>query len=141
MQDDGSMTIVQATPQRLRPRRPPTPEEQTELRALTAHLPQLVTGWTTPLYVDAALRLDAAMWELACRHDVEVGPDAHVLDVVDGLASKGWSTGHARDALRAFVMLRWGGGDPAGDDPAGDDLEPRTAARLLSYLELRTRFG
>jgi hypothetical protein len=130
VEDDGAMTIALAPV--LRPAtRPLTDEELAELHALTAHLPQLLTGWSTPVVIDPEIRVDAAMWELACRHGIAVGPDAHVLDVVDGLARNGWSTGPARDALRAFVMLRWG----------RRDVDPLAAGRLLSYLELRSRFG
>lgn len=115
-----------------------TEEEVAELTALTHDLPQLVRGgWTAPLPVgtqEAVLRLDAAMWEVARTHGVEVCTECGLLDVIDRLAAQGWDGGPARDALRAFVMLRAAG--------TTDDLAAvHAAARLISYLELRARFG
>lgn len=107
-----------------------TDDEVNELCKLTAGLPQLVTGYAAALPLDPALRLDAALWQVAERHGVEVGCGDSVFDVVDRLAANGWSHGPARDALRAFTMLRWS---------AGRDL--RAAARVISYLALRARFG
>jgi hypothetical protein len=125
------MTIAPVHFEQARTRRPLTGDERRELQLLTARLPQLRTGWSAPLVLDAALRLDAALWALACRYGLDVRPGARAFDVVDALARSGWSTGAARDALRAFVMLR-------SDDGAADD---EAASRLLSYLELRCRFG
>ena len=121
--------VVEAIVRSQRPARA-RDEEVDELHALTAHLPQLVRGWSAPVVVDGALRLDAALWALACRHGVDLGPEATVIDAVDGLGRRGWSTGPARDALRAFVMLH--------DNP---DAAPYATRRLLAYLELRCRFG
>ena len=107
-----------------------TDAEVDELCKLTAGLPQLVTGYTAALPLDPALRLDAALWRVAERHGVEIGCGDTVFDVVDRLAANGWSHGAARDALRAFTMLRWSAG-----------RDPRAAARVVAYLELRARFG
>ena len=121
------------------PRRPLTSAEVDELCALTADLPQLLHGWSTPLplgLADGAMRLEAAMWELARRQHVDLAPGSSVFDAVDGLTAKGWSSGPARDALRAFVMLRWA---PATAE--AELLGCRAAGRLLAYLELRARYG
>lgn len=119
--------------------RPLTGDEVAELCALTAQLPQLVTGWSAPVPIglaDAALRLDAAVWNLARRFDVDMCATCSVFDVVDGLSRHGWSNGAARDALRAFVMLRWAPGTVESELTACG-----AAGRLLAYFELRTRFG
>jgi hypothetical protein len=109
-----------------------TDGEVDELCRLTASLPQLIVGgYTAPLPLDPAMRLDAALWQVAQRAGVDVGCQDTVFDVVDRLTSDaGWSSGPARDALRAYTMLRWS---------AGRDL--RAAARVIAYLELRARFG
>jgi hypothetical protein len=133
----GGMTTTLAERQAVQ--RPLTGEETDELCALTAHLPQLVRGWSVPIPVglaDAALWLDAAMWDAARRFDVDLCATCTVFDVVDGLSRRGWSSGPARDALRAFVMLRW-----APQTMAAELAACRAAGRLLAYLELRTRFG
>jgi len=121
--------ITRSLPRRLRD------DEVTELSSITVDLPHLRSSLPIDLD-DALLRLEAAVWELARRHDVRVCPNCTLLDVIDGLAAKGWSSGPARDALRAIVMLR------AGGAIASD--EPRVAlalSRLIGYLELRSRFG
>jgi hypothetical protein len=131
------MTTILSVRQALKP--PLRADEVAELHALTARLPQLVKGWSAPLPVDAArhldvaLRLDAAMWEVARRHGIDVRPGDTVFDVVDRLSANGWSHGPARDALRAFVMLRW--------SPVGSGGGLREAARVIAYLELRARYG
>jgi hypothetical protein len=115
--------------------KPLTDEEVAEFTALTANLPHLRTHLPADL-VDAAIRLEAAVWEVAQRHDVEVCPTCSVLDVADALAGNGWSTGPARDALRALVMIR-GARRATTDTP----VALLAAARLIGYLELRSRLG
>ncbi|HEV7887755.1 MAG TPA: hypothetical protein VGO92_09360, partial [Acidimicrobiales bacterium] len=77
--------------ERQAPNRLLTDDEVDELCALTAHLPLLLRGgWTTPTPLglsEGALRLDAAMWEVAYRHGVDVGATCNVLDVVDKLSA------------------------------------------------------
>jgi hypothetical protein len=125
--------IITTTPRSL-PRRLDA-DEVAELARLTRDLPHLRTALPLDL-ADAGIRLDAAVWELARRHDVDVCPTCSVLDVADKLASDGWSTGPARDALRALVMLR-GSGTATTDTPTAI----LAAARLIGYLELRSRLG
>lgn len=110
-------------------------DEVAELAGLTQDLPHLRTDLPTDL-ADAGIRLDAAVWEVARRHHVDVCTSCSVLDVADALAADGWSTGPARDALRALVMLR-GSGANTTDTPTA----VLAAARLIGYLELRSRLG
>ena len=110
-------------------------DEVAELARLTRDLPHLRTPLPLDL-ADAGIRLDAAMWEVARRHEIDVCTTCSVLSVADKLAAKGWSTGPARDALRALVMLR-GSGTATTDTPTAI----LAAARLIGYLELRSRLG
>ena len=105
-------------------------EEVAELEALTASLPQLVHGYSAAIPLEPPLRLDAALWEAAGRAAVEVRCGDTVYDVIDRLSARGWNRGHARDALMAFLMMRSTG-----------RIDPRAAARVIAYLELRARFG
>jgi hypothetical protein len=117
------LTDIQA-PARLRP------EDVAELHALTAALPHMVTGWSAPVPMEPALRLDLAMWQVARRHGVRLQPTDSLLDVADRLTATGWSRGPARDALRAYVMLR-----------STPSVDAEAAARVIAYLELRARYG
>ncbi len=84
---------------------------------------------------DAALRLEAAVWELACRRDVPVDPGATGAQVARALAADGALAPPAAEAVALVTQLL------AGDHLA-DDLELcRVAARLTAYVELRARFG
>lgn len=132
----GPMTtvITTATTITRQPRRLDT-DEVAELARLTRELPHLRTPLPLDL-ADAGIRLDAAVWEAARRHNVDVCTTCSVLDVADKLAANGWSTGPARDALRALVMLR-GSGTNTTDTPTAI----LAAARLIGYLELRSRLG
>src|SRR5687767_9260897 len=103
------MTIVLAPITVRRQPRPLRSEEVAELAATTRDLPHLVRPVPADM-ADGALRVEAAVWDVARRFDVSVCPTCSVLDVADALAGRGWSTGPARDALRALVMLR-GAGD------------------------------
>jgi hypothetical protein len=67
---------------------------------------------------------------MASRHGIDLHPGDSLLDAADRLSANGWSRGAARDALRAFVMLR-----------SSDAVEPVAAGRVIAYLELRARFG
>jgi hypothetical protein len=121
--------------------RPLTEEEVDELGRLTSSLPQLTTGWSTPVPVDleeARFWLDAAVWDIASRQCPAMGPGSSLVDLVDCLAASGWDQGPARDALRALVMLR------AAEPPptTGTTLSALFAAgRLIAYFELRATFG
>lgn len=121
--------IIRSLPRRL------DGDEVAELAALTRDLPHLRTPVPADL-ADANIRLDAAVWQVARRHHVDVCPSCSVLDVADRLTASGWSTGPARDALRALVMLR-GSGTQTTDTPTA----LLAAARLVGYLELRARLG
>ena len=117
-----------------------TGDEVAELDRLTADLPYVTKGgWSPglPLGLDeAAMRLHAAVWDVARTVELDVCPRCTLLDVADMLARRGWSTGASRCALRGLVMLR-GAGDAATDDMRA----LRAVARLIAYFELRARFG
>lgn len=115
-------------------------DEVAELARLTADLPYLTKGsWSPSLPVgmtEAAMRLQVAVWEVARRNDVDVCTDCTLAQVADALALKGWSTGAARTALRALVMV---GG--AGDAFSDDVRAVQAVARLIGYFDLRARLG
>lgn len=105
-------------------------------RRLVSQLPVMVRGGWSPAVsltaADAALRLEAAVWELACRRDVPVAPRSTAADVARALASRG---ALAPPAAEAVVLVERLLAD-------GEELEAtRVAARLTGYLELRARFG
>ncbi|HZQ28124.1 MAG TPA: hypothetical protein VFA94_10545 [Acidimicrobiales bacterium] len=119
-------------------------EEVDALRALTVHLPVLLPGGHTPsrpVSVDEALvRLDAAVWQAAASHGIDICCDSTILEVADRLTAAGWTSPSASAAVRAMVMLRYAAGrTPATVADEVDMLD--AAARLTAYLELRTRFG
>ncbi|MDQ3756809.1 MAG: DUF2267 domain-containing protein [Actinomycetota bacterium] len=110
-----------------------------DARRLVAQLPMLVRGGyvpPTPLgAADAALRLEAAVWELAGRRDVPVLPGSTAAEVARALAVHGSVVPPAMEAVALLERLL------AQGHPA-DELELcRVAARLTAYLELRARFG
>jgi hypothetical protein len=119
-------------------------EEVDALHALTAHLPVLVQGDHTPprpVTIDEALvRLDAAVWQAAASHHVDMCCESTMLEVADRLTAAGWTSPSASAAVRATVMLRYAAGRTATTvEDEVDVLD--AAARLTAYLELRTRFG
>jgi hypothetical protein len=106
---------------------------------LVAQLPVLVRGGWTPAMplstTDAALRLEAAVWELASRREVPVVPGSTAADVARALAARG---ALAPPAAEAVVLVE----ELLADDRVEDHLELwRVAARLTAYVELRARFG
>lgn len=108
-----------------------------EVSRLTWQLPVVVSRrWSTPLPLgkaDAALRLQAALWELAARRHVRVGPGATTGDVARLLAEHRALT---PGAARAAAILD----DLLADD--GYDVDVwRLTGRLIGHLELRARFG
>ena len=110
-----------------------------DARRLVTQLPVLVRGgWTPPVPLgtaDAALRLDAAVWELACRRDVPVAPGSTAADVARALAAHGALAPPAAEAVALVERLL------LDDDPCDDVERCRTAAWLTAYVELRARFG
>lgn len=104
---------------------------------LVWQLPVLIAGrWTpgTPLgNADAALRLQAALWELAARRHIAVGPDATVAEVASLLASR---RAVAPAAAKAATMLA-----SALAVDGFDRAACRLAGRLVAHLELRARYG
>lgn len=118
-------------------RRPPTPEQLQAVNRQTWQLPVLLSGrWSTatPLgNADAAIRLQAALWELAASKNVPVGPHATVAEVPTVLQERG---ALAPAAAQAAVAL--------ADALAADGLDEtacRLAGRLIAHLELRARYG
>ncbi|HEX9968778.1 MAG TPA: hypothetical protein VGB03_01465 [Acidimicrobiales bacterium] len=123
----------QRQPRELRP----SDAQLADVRRLTWQLPVVVAGrWSTAVPLgnaDAALRLQAAMWELASTRHLPLGPHATTPDVAALLAEQG---ALAPGAARAAAILA---GVLATD---GYDVEAcRLAARLIAHLELRARFG
>ncbi|MBW3667842.1 MAG: hypothetical protein KY443_01400 [Actinobacteria bacterium] len=112
-------------------------EQLREVTRATWQLPVLLAGRWSPavalVTADAALRLQAALWELASRKQVTVGPQADAGDVARRLAEQG---SLAPGAARAIAILA----DVLGHD--GYDVEAcRLTARVIAHLELRARFG
>jgi hypothetical protein len=110
-----------------------------EARKLVAQLPVLVRGgWSPPVSLDrtdAALRLQAAVWELASRRQVLVAGHSTTADVARRLRATGALVPPAAEAVAMLERLL------AADD-VGDELEMcRVVARLTAYVELRARFG
>lgn len=110
-----------------------------EVRRLVAQLPILVRGgWSPSLPLgstEAALRLQAAVWELAARRQVPVGATATAVDVVRTLRSCGALVPPAADAVTLLEPL-------LADGSTVDEVEVgRVAARLIAYIELRAGFG
>lgn len=108
-----------------------------EVSRATWQLPVLLAGRWSPAVplgnADAALRLQAALWELAARMQVAVGPDDDAAEVARRLADQGSLTGGAARAIATLTQAL------AAD---GYDVEAcRLAARLIAHLELRARFG
>lgn len=103
------------------------------VQRLVSQLPTLVRGgWSPAVSVsaaDALLRLEAAVWELAARRDVPVGPDATVADLARKLAGRGAVSPPAAEAVASVVTL------------LAHDTGRDFAARVTAYLELRARFG
>jgi len=86
------------------------------------------------------LRLDASVWDLCRRFEVEAGPGTSMLSISQGLRRSGWTVGFARDALRAIEILAVA--REMGDQPADRDIAlSEIVGRLLGYLDLRAEFG
>lgn len=115
-------------------------EQLREVTRATWQLPVLLAGRWSPAVplgnAAAALRLQAALWELASRKQVAVDPQADAADVARRLAEQG---SLAPGAARAIAILT----DVLGNDgDDGYDVEAcRLTARVIAHLELRSRFG
>lgn len=108
-----------------------------EVSRATWQLPVLLAGRWSPAVplgnADAALRLQAALWELAARKHVAVGPSDDAADLARRLGDQG---SLAPGAARAIGIVA----NVLAVD--GFDVEAcRLAARLIAHLELRARFG
>lgn len=108
-------------------------------RRLLAQLPVLVDGsWSPPAAADAddaAIRLTAALWELAARHDLAIAPEDTATQLARTLAACGALVPPAADAVALVERV-------LAEPPTGEEAEVRrAAARLTAYLELRARFG
>lgn len=115
----------------------PSDSQLADVKRLTWQLPVVVNGrWSTAVPLgnaDAAIRLQAALWELASSRHLPLGPHATTADVAALLAGEGaLAPGAARGATVLAGVL-------ATD---GYDVDAcRMAARLIAHLELRARFG
>lgn len=110
-----------------------------DARRLVAQLPVLVRGGWSPSVplgaADAALRLEAAVWELAARRDVRVEPGSTAAEVARALAVRGALAPPAAEAVALVEQLL------RADHPVDEPDRWRLAARLTAYVELRARFG
>ncbi|HVF76266.1 MAG TPA: hypothetical protein VM938_14610 [Acidimicrobiales bacterium] len=117
--------------------RPPTDEQLAAVNRQTWQLPVLLSGrWSTAMSLgnaDAAIRLQAALWELAASKHVPVGPQATVAEVATSLAERG---ALAPAAASAAAVLA----DALADD-GFDETASRLVGRLIGHLELRARYG
>ena len=89
-----------------------------------------------------ALRLQAALWEVAARSDIRVTAGASIDEVARLLVGHGAVIPPAGDAVRALAVILEAGcaGEPAY--PAVGVAEAaRLAERLSGYLALRAHFG
>ena len=89
-----------------------------------------------------ALRLQAALWEVAARSDIRVTAGASIDEVARLLVGHGAIIPPAGDAVRALAVIVEAGcaGEPAY--PAVGVAEAaRLAERLSGYLALRAHFG
>lgn len=135
--EQSLLHILRRKGRRSAPARGLSAEQLRELKRATWQLPVLIAGrWSPAVPVgnaDAALRLQAALWELAAHFQVAVGPDDDAAEVARRLAEQGLLAG---GAARAVAMLT----DVLGVD--GYDVEAcRLTARLIAHLELRARYG
>jgi hypothetical protein len=121
-----------------------TADELAELHDAVNQLPVLATGHSVamPVSVDEGLlRADAALWDVACRHDVDIDAGLGWLSVSDRLRRAGWGEGPSRFALRALDMLAVVRASGPPDDIAQQVALCRSIGRLTAYLELRATFG
>lgn len=117
-----------------------------QARRLAYQLPVLRQGFAVrriPEGWDAVvLRLDAALWEVAAAHDVQVTAGTSRDDLARLLAARGVIVPPAEGAVRALtaVLAAAAAGDLVDPGDLAADAA-RVAARVVGYLELRARFG
>ncbi len=89
-----------------------------------------------------ALRLQAALWEVAARSDIRVTAGASIDEVARLLVGHGAIIPPAGDAVRALAGMIEAGCAEEPAYPAVDVAEAaRLAERLSGYLALRAHFG
>jgi hypothetical protein len=116
----------------------------TEAQRLTSQLPILRNGWgpsTLHRYAEAALALDAAVWETARRQEADVTTACTVAEVAERLSRAGAIVPPARDAVSTLSALLDAGANGEIDDLTVEPDAVRAADRLIGYLELRARMG
>lgn len=115
------------------------------VRREALHLPVLRQpkgpGRLPETWQGVALRLQAALWEVAARADIPVRPGASVEEVARLLVGHGAIIPPAGDAIRALMAVVQSGcdSDPAAVGGVGEAAS--VAERLAGYLALRARFG
>ena len=107
-------------------------------------LPVLHQGRAAPrlprTWEGVALRLQAALWEVAARADIPVTPGTSIDDLARLLVGYGAVIPPAGDAVRTLSrLLEAGCAGPTGDVTVDDAA--RLAERLSGYLALRAHFG
>lgn len=115
-------------------------------RTQALQLPVLRQGRSTrrlpETWEGVALRLQAALWEVAARSDIAVRPGASIDEVARLLVGHGAIIPPAGDAIRALAVLVAAGCDDGADATGTTAAEgARLAERLAGYLALRARFG
>lgn len=88
-----------------------------------------------------ALRLQAALWEVAARADIPVRPGASIHAVARLLVGYGAIIPPAGDAVRALAAVAEAGCAGRVGATTGIEETARLAERLAGYLALRARFG
>lgn len=91
-----------------------------------------------------ALRLQAALWEVAARADIAVGAGASIDDVTRRLVGAGAIAAPAGEAVRALGALAGAGCVEAWTPDVSSVAvaeAARLAERLAGHLALRARFG
>lgn len=109
-------------------------------------LPVLREGRPSPrlpqTWEGVALRLQAALWEVAARSDIPVTPGTSIGHLARLLVGYGAIIPPAGDAIRTFArMVEEGcrGGEPRAATTVAEAA--RLADRLAGYLALRAHFG
>jgi hypothetical protein len=116
----------------------------TDAQRLTSQLPILRDGWgpsNLHRYADAALALEAAVWEAARRHEADVTTACTGVEVADRLSRAAAIVPPARDAVSTLSALLDAGANGEIDDLTIETDAVRAADRLIGYLELRARMG
>ncbi len=116
-----------------------------EARRLSRELPVLRRGFRVTRvpedHTALALRLQAALWEVAARHDIPVCPGTSIDELARLLVGRGAIVPPAGDAVRLLCEVIEAAGGGEVDEPPTVDDAARVVARLVGYLELRAGFG